>query len=128
MTARPLRRPAAGGSLRVLEGRRRRRPVLAPWMIVVLVAVVGFLGLGFARTSLDKSAFELADLEAAIAQQTALNQQLRLDIARLESPARIAPLAEELGLVVPVDTFPILVDLEPTGPALAEADDQEQRQ
>jgi cell division protein FtsB len=128
MTARPLRRPAAGGSLRVLEGRRRRRPVLAPWMIVVLVAVVGFLGLGFARTSLDKSAFELADLEAAITQQTALNQQLRLDIARLESPARIAPLAEELGLVVPVDTFPILVDLEPTGPALAEADDQEQRQ
>lgn len=128
MTARPLGRTAGGESLRVIEGRRRRRPVVAPWMIVAVVALASFLGMGFARTSLDKSAFELAELNRAIAEQTAHNQQLNLEIARLENPAHIAPLAEELGLVVPSETNQILVDLEPTGPALAERDDQERTQ
>ena len=124
MTARPLRRTASEENLRVLEGRRRRRPVVAPWMIVAVIALAGFLGMGFARTSLDKSAFELTELNRAIAEQTAHNQQLNLEIARLENPAHIAPLAEELGLVVPSETNQILVDLEPTGPALVETDDQ----
>ena len=124
MTARPLRRTASEENLRVLEGRRRRRPVVAPWMIVAVIALASFLGMGFARTSLDKSAFDLAELNRAIAEQTAHNQQLNLEIARLENPANIAPLAEELGLVVPSETKQILVDLEPIGPALAEANDQ----
>ncbi len=121
MTARPLQLPAAGGSLRVLEGRRLRRPSVAPWMIVVLVAVMAFLGLGFARTSLDKSAFELAELNKGIDQQSVLNRQLTLDIARLENPARIAPLAEELGLVIPDVTNRLLVDLTPDSSFIAEA-------
>lgn len=91
-------------------------------MIVVLVAVIGFLGLGFARTSLDRTAFELAELDRSIAEETALNQKLRLEIARLENPARIAPLAEELGLVIPSETNQILVDLDPVGPEYASAD------
>jgi cell division protein FtsL len=85
------------------------------------VAVVGFLGLGFAQTSLDKSAFELSDLEAGIAEQQALNEELRLEIARLENPARIAPLAEDLGMVLPVETDTILVDLPESGPAVVSA-------
>ena len=124
MTVRPLSKVRIQESLSVIEGgRRSRRPVLAPWMIVAIIALAGFLGMGFARTSLDNSAFELAELNRDIAQQTAHNQQLNLEIARLESPASIAPLAEELGLIVPSETKVLLVDLEPTGPALAEADD-----
>lgn len=88
---------------------------------MALIAVVAFLGLGFARTSLDSSAFELVELDQAIAEQTALNRQLNLEIARLENPARISPLAEELGLVIPEQTKPILVDLEPAAPVLAES-------
>lgn len=98
-----------------------RRPSVAPWMIVVLVAVMAFLGLGFARTSLDKSAFELAELNKGIDQQSVLNRQLTLDIARLENPARIAPLAEELGLVIPDVTNRLLVDLTPDSSFIAEA-------
>jgi cell division protein FtsL len=92
-------------------------------MSMVLIAVIAFLGLGFARTSLDKSAFELATLDKGIAEQTALNQQLNLEIARLENPARIAPLAEELGLVIPENTRQLLVDLAPGGPSVAGVDD-----
>lgn len=128
MTARPLRKVSEKESLRVLQGRRLRRPTLAPWMSMVLIGVIAFLGLGFARTSLDKSAFELAELDKAIAEQTALNQQLNLEIARLENPARIAPLAEELGLVVPQNTRQLVVDLAPGGPSIAGVDDEGDRQ
>jgi cell division protein FtsL len=91
-------------------------------MIMVIIAVVAFLGLGFARTSLDRSAFELAELTRAIDEQAAINQQLRLEVARLENPARIAPLAEELGLVIPDTTNPLLVNLDAPLPVVAEAE------
>jgi cell division protein FtsL len=122
MTTLPARRVAREERLRVLEGRRGARRILfAPWSIVVVVAVVGFLGLGFAQTSLDNSAFQLSDLETAIAEQHALNEELRLEVARLENPARIAPLAEDLGMVLPVETNTILVDLGEPGPAVVSA-------
>ena len=119
MTARPLRRVVVADPLRVLQGKRLRRPSLAPWMIMVLIGVVAFLGLGFARTSLDRSAFELSELTNSIDEATAVNQSLSLEIARLENPARIAPLAEDLGLVIPSNTSQLLVDLAPVGPTLA---------
>jgi cell division protein FtsL len=95
-------------------------------MIMALIGVLAFLGLGFARTSLDKSAFELAELNRAINEQTAINRQLSLEIARLENPARIAPLAEELGLMIPDQTNQILVDLDPKGPVVAGVERQNQ--
>lgn len=122
MTVQPLRQAGATDGLRVLKGRRLKPPSLAPWMVMVLIAVVAFLGLGFARTSLDRSAFELAELNKAIDEQAALNEQLRLEVARLENPARIAPLADELGLVIPGDTNQLLVDLDVPSPVVAESD------
>jgi anti-sigma factor RsiW len=122
MTAPALRRPAPDERLRVLKGRKLRKPSVAPWMFMVLIAVVAFLGLGFARTSLDRSAFELAELNKAIAEQAALNEQLRLEVARMENPARIAPLADEMGLVIPGDTKQLLVNLDVPSPVVAEAD------
>lgn len=121
MTAPAIRTRAAEGGLRVITGRGIRRPTLAPWMVMALMGVVAFLGLGFARTSLDRSAFELAELNSEIDAQLALNQTLKLEIARLENPARIAPLAKELGMVIPSDTNQLLVDLD-TAPVLAETD------
>lgn len=122
MTARPLRRLRVEEGLRVLKGRRLRKPSVAPWMIMVIIAVVAFLGLGFARTSLDRSAFDLAELNKAIDEQAALNEQLRLEVARLENPARIAPLADELGLVIPTTTNQLLVNLDDPSPVVAETD------
>lgn len=122
MTAPALRRPVPDERLRVLKGRKLRKPSVAPWMVMVLIAVVAFLGLGFARTSLDRSAFELAELNKAISEQAALNEQLRLQVARMENPARIAPLADEMGLVIPGDTNQLLVNLDVPSPVVAEAD------
>lgn len=124
MTTRPVRQTATDESLRVLKGRRHNRPSLAPWMIMVLIAVVAFFGLGFARTSLDRSAFELQELNRAIDEHVSVNQQLNLEIARLENPARIAPLAEDLGLVIPENTRQLLVDLAPASSSIAGAENQ----
>ncbi len=122
MSANPLRQHVEERSLRLLKGRRLHRPTMAPWLIMVLIGVVAFLGLGFARTSLDRSAFELAGLNKAINDQTAINRQMNLEVARLENPARIAPLAEELGLVIPAVTNQLLVDLNPETQVVAGGD------
>lgn len=111
MTARPLRVAVRDSRLRVIAGRRTtRHPITAPWIVVSLVAVVAFLGLIGARTALDRSAFELAELNAAIAEAAEENQQLRVEIAEMENPARIAPLAEDLGLVIPTERRQLLVE------------------
>jgi len=122
VTAQPARRERNAHGLRVLKGKRLRKPSLAPWMIMVLIAIFAFLGLGFARTSLDRSAFDLAELDRAIDVQLAINEQLRLEVARLENPARIAPLADQMGLVLPSDTKQLLVNLDEPSAVVAEGD------
>lgn len=97
------------------------RPTIAPWMIMALVGITAFLGLVFARTSLDNSAFELAELNTAIVEQAEINRELKIEIARLENPARIAPMAEEMGLVIPTETHQLLVDLDRESPQVVQA-------
>jgi cell division protein FtsL len=109
MTAQPLRHPYARGRLRVITGSRAKRPSLAPWVVFSLVAVVAFLGMVLTRTALDRSAIELAQIERQIAEAKTTNQILRLEIGRLESPARIAPLALELGMVYPRTSEKLMV-------------------
>lgn len=125
MSARPQRSTAPDRGLRVVKGKRSRRPAVAPWMIMALVGVTAFLGLVFARTSLDKSAFELAELNRSIAEQSDINRELRLEIAQLENPAHIAPLAEEMGLIIPEETRQLLVDLTPESNQVVRAEDNE---
>ena len=112
MTARPIRRQttAAVAGLRVIAGRRRQqRHHVAPWLAFTIVVVVALIGVVMAQTSLDRGAFELGSLDRAIAEAKTENQHLRLDIARLESPVRVAPLAEGMGLVYPEERQPMLV-------------------
>ena len=106
-------------TLRVVAGKKSRRPSTAPWLVVAVLGVVAFFGQGFARTSLDRNAFELAELNKSIAVEEALNLELTLKIARLESPTRIGPLAEQLGMIVPQTTHQLLADLDGPPPAFA---------
>jgi cell division protein FtsL len=79
-------------------------------LVFSLVVVMTLVGLTMARTTLDRGAFELADLEARIAQAENRNEELLVEVARLESPSRIGPLAEEMGLVYPETARPLLVE------------------
>lgn len=122
MTALTDPRPSREEQLRVLPGRRSAKHSLAPWMVVAVLGVVAFFGQGIARTALDRSAMDLAQLNREIAVQEAINLDLTLKLARLESPARIAPLAEEMGLVLPMTTHQLLADLDGPPPAFAGAE------
>ena len=66
-----------------------------------MVAMVVFFTLIAARTSLDRTAFELQEIGGSIEAEQVRFEELKLEIARLSSPARIAPLAESMGMVLP---------------------------
>ena len=111
MTAVPERRSSHMARLRVIAGKRRtHRPHVAPWMAFTMVVVVALFGIVTTQTSLDQGAFELAELNREIAKAETDNQHLRLEVARLESPARVAPLAADLGLVYPDNRRTVMVD------------------
>ena len=110
MTARALRSPRPTPGLRVVTGQRKKRQPIAPWLIFSLVAVVAFLGMILTRTSLDRVAIELSTVEADLAEAKGLNQRLRLQIAQLESPARVAPAAQDLGMVYPQSSNRLVVE------------------
>jgi len=110
MTARALRNPQPTHGLRVVTGQRKKRQPVAPWLIFSLVAVVAFLGMVLTRTSLDRIAIELSSVESQLAEATGLNQRLRLQIAQLESPARVAPAAQGLGMVYPQSSNRLVVE------------------
>jgi len=89
---------------------RKPRPRLLSWTVFSLLAVVAFLGMVLVRTSLDNTAIELARIERSLTDARSLNQRLRLEIARLESPARIAPLAQQLGMVFPQQNEQLVIE------------------
>lgn len=87
-----------------------RKPVkLRPWLVFAGVVVVAFFGLIFSRVSLDRSGFELDDLEQQIAIEEARHWDLRVEVARLQDPNRINAIAAEIGLVYPNERIEIEV-------------------
>lgn len=114
MTARPLRAPQAGGRIRVIGGRGRLKvPSVSPFLVFGIVIVASFIGIVVARTSLDAGAFRIAELEQRIAEEEQRRDLLTVEMARLESPTRIGPLAEEMGMVPADDRIVLVVEGDP---------------
>ena len=90
--------PVTGGSVR-----------LRPWFVFAFVVIVAFFGLIFSRVSLDRSGFELDDLETQIAIEEARHWDLRAEVARLQDPSRITEIAIGSGLVYPDERIAIEV-------------------
>lgn len=111
MTARAVRSPVRRQGLRVVQGRKRRTPTVSPFLAFIVVVLAAVFGIVLARTALDQGAFDLAGLERAITEAEAQNAELRLQVASLESPVRIAPMAEQMGMVFPTESETILVEV-----------------
>jgi cell division protein FtsL len=77
------------------------KPKLRPWIVFTLTVVVAFFGMIYSRISLDRTAFELDELEGRIAEEEARFLELEVEVARLLDPARIDQAAAELGLQYP---------------------------
>jgi len=79
-------------------------------MLFTVLAVVLFFALIVSRVALDKPALELNGLSKQIVAEQVHYQQLRLEVARLQAPERIVPLAEELGLTYPDELRIVVAD------------------
>lgn len=88
------------------SGARRR---LRGWVLFSVLVVGAFLSLIYSRIALDHSAFVIEDLEQQIARADADYWDLRLEIAELEAPARVANAAEKMGMVYPSQRTPLEV-------------------
>jgi hypothetical protein len=103
MSARPvpLHLPQAGSVGEAAVRHRFAVPRLRGWLLFTTLVVAGFLLLIYSRTALDRSAFDLAELESSIATAESQYWELRLEVARLQSPDLIEARAADLGLVYP---------------------------
>jgi cell division protein FtsL len=112
-SSRPGAHAPARPQLRVVETPRRRRQ-LRTGPTFALGAVLAFLiafGVVVSQAVLVQGQQRLDELDAQIAEETDRYQALRLELAELESPARIIDAATALGMVPP----PEVVYLTPNG-------------
>jgi len=107
MTAHPI--PADPFDLVQLLPAKHSQARLRPWLVFAAVVVVAFFGLIFSRVSLDRSGFELDELEQQIAIEGARHWDLRVEVARLQDPNRITLWGAEAGLVYPAERIEIEV-------------------
>lgn len=102
---RPVRRP----ELRVVEGQgegTRRRLVPAVVAMAGVVFFASLLGLAVFHVFLVQSQSTIDGIDQQIGQARAATEDLRLELAELESPERIQSFAQtELGLVGPSDVI-----------------------
>lgn len=103
-----VRRNSRRGLIR-RSGSRRIAPAIIVGVISVVVLVVGVL---LEQVVLAQSAFKLSGIRQELAQAEELQEELRLEAARLESPARIEAYARDrLGMVEPLEVDYIVVDV-----------------
>lgn len=89
-------------------------PRLRSLVVFVLAVVIAFFGMIYSRISLDRTAFELQELEGQIERELDRMEVLRVEAARLQDPQLVLERAEGLGLVYPGDRVPLVVDDVPT--------------
>lgn len=110
MTAATLR-PVAVREPAPVSSRVRRRRGLGSWLLFVAIVVAAFYGLIFSRISLDRSAFELDELQRQINAEESRHFELRVEVAELMDPNRIATAAARLGMVYPTERNELTTDV-----------------
>ncbi len=100
MASRLAPAPAIRPGLRVISESVRVRVQFRQlgWLFL---AVALFFALIYSRVHLDRAAFQLTTLETSIEQQEAEFDELRLQVAQLESPERIYDEAETKVMILP---------------------------
>jgi cell division protein FtsL len=108
--------------LRVVQPERARRPRFSPKVGVLITALLfaGLFALAVVHTLLVQGQIRLDQLDEQVAEEQGRYQELRLQVAELESPERIVAVAQtRLGMVSPDD----IVYLSPAEPVEDEDED-----
>jgi len=83
--------------------RRRRNPkMVALWLLLLCVLIAELLGYTWVRVQCVRVGYEIALLNRETQRLTELQDNFKVELARLKSPQRITKIArEKLGLTTP---------------------------
>ena len=112
MTAHPLRLPRTARRERTVAAQGLR---VVPLVFYTVLVIALFFAMIYLRIALDRSAFELDELERTIELEESRTLDLRLEIAELQDPIRIANEAERLGMTHPEERRTIVLGDRPVG-------------
>ena len=84
-------------------------PRVVPLVFYTLLVIALFFAMIYLRIALDRTAFELDTIERAITLEQSRQLDLRLSIAELQDPVRIASEAERIGMTTPDERIPIVI-------------------
>lgn len=76
-------------------------PRIVPLIFFTVLVIGVFFLMIYLRIALDRTAFELDTLTDQIVVEQSMQLDLRLELAQLQDPRRIAAQAEQIGLVFP---------------------------
>jgi cell division protein FtsL len=84
-------------------------PRIVPLLFFTFLVVAIFFAMIYLRIAMDESAFELDSVEEQIVLEQSRTLDLRLELAQLQDPQRIAAQATEIGLVYPEEQITLVV-------------------
>lgn len=87
-----------------------RAPRVLPLAFFVVLVVAVFFVMIFLRIALDETAFELETVQRQITLEESRQLDLRLELAELQDPLRIANEATQMGLTYPDQRVAVVVD------------------
>ncbi|MEZ5176251.1 MAG: hypothetical protein R2823_08620 [Acidimicrobiia bacterium] len=94
-----------------------RGPRIVPLALFVVAVMVVFFLMIYLRIALDRTAFELDTVRDQIATAESRQLDLRLELAQLQDPLRIANEATRMGLTYPDQRLTLFVDSTTIGEA-----------
>ncbi len=80
---------------------RRRPRRIALWLSLLLVFIAELLLTTWVRVQCNNLGYEIATLNRETQRLVELQDNLRVELARLKSPQRITRIAREMGLTLP---------------------------
>ena len=110
MTTQVAPRLRSRRSAREVAAVQAATPRIFPLAFFVIAVVVVFFLMIYLRIALDRSAFELDAVERQITLQESRQLDLRLELASLQDPLRIATEATNMGMTYPDERVPVIVN------------------
>ena len=84
-------------------------PRIVPLLFCTALVIAIFFSMIYLRIAMDRSAFELDAVNDQITLERSRTLDLRLELAQLQDPHRIATQAAQIGLVYPEDPITLIV-------------------
>ena len=84
-------------------------PRIIPLLFFTALVIAIFFSMIYLRIAMDRSAFELDSVNDQITLERSRTLDLRLELAQLQDPQRIATQAAQIGLVYPEEQITLIV-------------------